>query len=67
MMRHANYGIVWAGGGDLQTALEYLTEDVNEHIQNGWAVQGGISVTCSETNFEKHFTATQAMVLWEEV
>jgi hypothetical protein len=42
--------------------IEWLEEDVNKFIKDGWTPQGGVALTTVESDGEIFYTAAQAMV-----
>ena len=52
---------------DIITAdsAKYLGESVNEMLARGWQLQGGVSVSLSETDEYRHQIWAQAMTLAE--
>ena len=41
---------------------EYLEEKVNELIKDGWQLQGGVSISLSESDDYMYFDCAQAMI-----
>jgi hypothetical protein len=60
------YLIVWnTGVSTPAAALAYVQEEVEQRLDDGWELQGGISVSRAETEMGTYYLIAQAMIFRE--
>jgi len=57
-----DYKIIYAYSMNRTYAVDFLTKDVQKHIEMGWKPQGGVSIATEVYDGELWFTICQAMI-----